>query len=100
MVAGPPADAREGGILLDDAQRLAIAAIGDQGDISLGALPGWAAPPAGSDAQLLDGVSRGDCLCVEAIGGFPLLQSFFIKVLDRKRAHLGTISTPHAHRAI
>src|SRR3989304_4981407 len=96
MVTGSPTDAREGIILLDDAQCLAIPAFGDQGDIPLGALPGRAAPPAGSDAELLDGVSCGDCLGVEAIGGFPLLQTLFIKVLDRNRATLGTISTPHA----
>jgi hypothetical protein len=59
VVADAPADAGEGVVHLDDAQRIMPAPFADEGDVALGALPGRAGVAAGSDAPLFDGKGVG-----------------------------------------
>jgi len=69
VIADAPADAGEGVVHLDHAQRVIPAPFADEGDIALGALPGGAGVAAGGDALLLDGVGVGNGLWVELVGG-------------------------------
>ena len=69
MIADAATDAGEGIVFLDDAQRVVVAALADEGDVALGALAGRAGIAAGGDALLFDGVGVGDGLRVELVRG-------------------------------
>ena len=80
VMAGAAAHAWERVVFLYSPQCFAMAPLSDEGDVSLGALPGRAAIPAGGGPQFLDGVSGRHCLGVQAVRSLTRLQPFFEQV--------------------
>jgi hypothetical protein len=73
-----------------------MAAFGNQRDVTLCSLTGWAGITTGSATGLIDGIGCWDGLSVQAVGRFAILQTGFIEVGQGNRAHLGAVAAADA----
>ena len=88
MVADAPADAGEGIVFFDDAQRVVVAAFADEGDVALRALTGGAGVATRGEALFLNRIGVGDGLRVELVGRALLDHSLVEASGDDDGAHL------------
>jgi hypothetical protein len=68
------------------------AAFPDEGDISLGPLPGWAGIPAGSYAAFFNGIGVWHSLGVKFVNSMSLLQASIKWIWHNHRANFFTIT--------
>ena len=96
MVANAAADAGERVILLDDAQRILVAPLSDQGYVALRALPGGASIPTGGDSQLFKGKSAWNRLGVQLESSAARGEASVKVVGQDNRADVSAIATTDA----
>jgi hypothetical protein len=96
MVADAAADGREGVVLLDQPQGLAVLSLGDQRDVALHADVRGAARLAGGRAPLLDREGGGDRLREVAVRRPPFREAAVEVGGQRDGAHLGAVAAPRA----
>ena len=96
MVTDTPANAREGIVHFDDAQRVRPTSLANQSDVALGALMSGAGVAAGRDAALLDGESVRHRLRVEFIGRAAWRKPLIERIRDNDRAHFDAVAAGDA----
>src|SRR5574337_1463555 len=76
VIADASTDTGEGVVFFDDAQRVGIAPLADEGDVALGTLAGGAGIAARGNAFFLNCIRGRDRLWVEAIRSAACRESF------------------------
>jgi len=96
VVADASADPRERVVFFDDPQGVGVAALADQGDVTLGALTGRAGVAAGGNAELLDGVGVRDGLGIQLVSCPARRQPLVERIGDDDRTDRGAVAAADA----